>query len=173
MTSHPISLPLADGERHEQRDDIGRLVGLTFHHGATSAAETPRILIAVDGTDVSDALMEQVIDWQQRFNWRFDAHLLTVRDFLGKEAAERLLEETALADCASVLQRLKAANVAHTLHVLMGDPAPRILERAAAIGAAMILMGTRGHGPISSAMLGSVAYKVVHASTIPVTLVRA
>lgn len=173
MTSHPILLPLVDGERHEQRDDIGRLIGLMFRHGAASAAGTPRVLVAVDGTEVSDALMEQLIEWQQRFHWNLDIHLLTVRDFLGKEAAERLLEETALADCASVLQRLKAAGVAHTLHVLMGDPAPRILERAAAIGASMIVMGTRGHGPISSAMLGSVAYKVVHASTIPVTLVRA
>lgn len=173
MTTSPILLPVADGERHEQRDDIGRLVGLMFRHGAPAVTDTPRILVAVDGTEVSDALMGQVIEWQQRFHWAFDTHLLTVRDFLGKEAAERLLEETALADCARCLQRLRASAVAHTLHVLMGDPAPRVLERAAAIGASMILMGTRGHGPISSAMLGSVAYKVVHTSTLPVTLLRA
>ncbi len=173
MTTKSIALPLADGDRHEQRDNIGRLVGLMFRHGTPAAVGIPRILIAVDGTEVSDALMDQVIQWQQQYHWSFDAHLLLVRDFLGKEAAERLLEETALADCARLLQRLRAATVAHTLHVLMGDPAPQILERAAAIGASMILMGTRGHGPISSAMLGSVAYKVVHASTLPVTLLRA
>ena len=34
---------------------------------------------------VSDALMEQLIEWQQRFHWNFDIHLLTVRDFLGKD----------------------------------------------------------------------------------------
>ncbi len=173
MTTDPILLPIADGERHEQRDDIGRLIGLMFRHGAASEPGTPRVLVAVDGTEVSDALIGQVIEWQQRFQWNFDTHLLLVRDFLGKEAAERLLEESALEDCASLLRRLGNAAIAHTLHVLMGDPAPRILERAAAIGASMILMGTRGHGPISSAMLGSVAYKVVHASSIPVTLVRA
>ena len=80
MTSQPILLPLADGERHEQRDDIGRLIGLMFRHGAASAAGTPRVLVAVDGTEVSDALMEQLIEWQQRFHWNFDIHLLTVRD---------------------------------------------------------------------------------------------
>lgn len=168
-----IKLPLTDGERHEQRDNIGRLVGLIYRHGDGAASGLPRILVAIDGTAVSTALMDQIIEWQQRFHWTFDVHLLMVRDFLGKEAAERLLEETALADCASSLERLKASNVAHTLHVLMGDPAPRILERAAAIGASLILMGTRGHGPISSAMLGSVAYKVVHAADLPVTLLRA
>lgn len=173
MTTPSISLPLVDGERHEQRDNIGRLVGLIYRHGERAAAAIPRVLVAIDGTSVSAALMEQLIEWQQRFDWAFDPHLLMVRDFLGKEAAERLLEETALADCASSLQRLKAAGVAHTLHVLMGDPAPRILERAADIGASLILMGTRGHGPISSVMLGSVAYKVVHAAALPVTLLRA
>jgi nucleotide-binding universal stress UspA family protein len=55
----------------------------------------------------------------------------------------------------------------------MGDPATRILERAAAIGATMILMGTRGQGRIAIALLGSVAHKVVYDSSIPVTLVRA
>ena len=40
--------------------------------------------------------MEQLIEWQQRFHWNFDIHLLTVRDFLGKEAAERLLEDLVL-----------------------------------------------------------------------------
>lgn len=173
MTTPSISLPLEDGERHEQRDNIGRLIGLIYRHGAAAAADVPRILVAIDGTSVSGALMDQLIEWQQRFHWTFDVHLLMVRDFLGKEAAERLLEETALADCASSLDRLSRSTVAHTLHVLMGDPAPRILERAAAIKASLILMGTRGHGPISSVMLGSVAYKVVHASTLPVTLLRA
>lgn len=173
MTTQSIALPLADGEHHQQRDDIGRLIGLTYRYGSAAEAGIPRVLVPIDGTSVSTALMDHVIEWQQRFHWAFDTHLLMVRDFLGKEAAERLLEDTALADCASSLERLKAAGVAHTLHVLMGDPAPRILERAAAIKASLILMGTRGHGPISSVMLGSVAYKVVHASSLPVTLLRA
>lgn len=55
----------------------------------------------------------------------------------------------------------------------MGNPAPAILERADELDATLILMGTRGHGPIGSVLLGSVAYKVVHGASRPVTLVRA
>lgn len=173
MNKPALQLPVADGERIEQRDDIGRLVGLMCHHGQAAAAGLPRILIAVDGSEVSDALAETAIEWLQKYHWAFDTHLILVRDFLGKEAAERLLEETARADSAHVREILGAAGVGYTLHVLMGDPATRIQERAAALGATMILMGTRGQGRIALALLGSVAHKVVHESSIPVTLVRA
>ncbi len=173
MTTQALQLPVADGERIEQRDDIGRLVGLMCHHGAPVAAGLPRILIAIDGSQVSDAVAATAIEWMQKFHWAFDAHLILVRDFLGKEAAERLLEDCARADSAAVREAFDAAGVAYTLHVLMGDPATRILERAEVIGATMILMGTRGQSRIAIALLGSVAHKVTHESTIPVTLVRA
>jgi nucleotide-binding universal stress UspA family protein len=173
MTNQTLKLPVADGERIEQRDDIGRLVGLMCRHGQASADGLPRILIAIDGSEVSDALADKAIEWLHQFHWAFDTHMVLVSDFLGKEAAERLLEQTARADTAHVRERLSAAGVAHTLHVVMGDPATRILERAAAIGATMILMGTRGQGRIAIALLGSVAHKVVYDSSIPVTLVRA
>lgn len=173
MTKQALKLPVADGERIEQRDSIGRLVGLMCHHGAPSAAGLPRILVAIDGSEVSEVLAERAIEWLQQFHWAFETHLVLVRDFLGKEAAERLLEDTARADSARVRERLGAAGVGYTLHVLMGDPAPRILERAAAIDATMILMGSRGQGRIAIALLGSVAHQVVHQATIPVTVVRA
>ena len=173
MTTAALKLPVADGERIEQRDNIGRLVGLMCRHGQAFARESPRVLVAVDGSDVSDVLADRVIEWLQQLHWAFDVHLLLVSDFLGKEAAERLLEQTARADTGHVRERLAAAGVGYTLHVLMGDPATRILERAAAIDATMILMGTRGRGHIAFALLGSVAHKVVYESTIPVTIVRA
>jgi nucleotide-binding universal stress UspA family protein len=173
MAMNALKLPVADGERIEQRDNIGRLVGLMCHHGEPCAAGLPRILVAVDGSDVSDVLANRVIEWLQKFRWAFQTHLVLVSNFLGKEAAERLLEQSARADTTQVRERLAAAGVGYTLHVVMGDPAACILERAAAIDATMILMGTRGQGRVAIALLGSVAHKVVYESTIPVTLVRA
>ncbi len=173
MIKPTIQLPLADGEVLQQRDDIQRLVGVLRRCGVPAAVEVPRILVPIDGSEVSDALVERVVEWQQHFGWHFDPHLMLVRDFLAKEAAERLLDEVSQADTLRCRSRLKEAGISHTLHVVMGNPAPCILDRAAAIDAALILMGTRGHGPVGSAMLGSVAYKVVHESTRPVTLLRA
>lgn len=167
-----IALPRADGECLKQRDDIQRLIGVIRRYGVPAPLDTPRILVGIDGSEVSDALAERIIEWR-RYGWSFDPHLLLVRDFLAKEAAERLLDEGGCADSEGARDKLREAGIGHTLHVMMGAPAPRILERAAEIDAAMILIGTRGHGPIGSAMLGSVAYKVVHESTRPVTLLRA
>lgn len=167
-----IALPRADGECLKQRDDIQRLIGVIRRYGVPAPLDTPRILVAVDGSEVSDALIERVVEWR-RYGRSFDPHLLLVRDFLAKEAAERLLDEAGLSDTASVRERLRELGIGHTLHVLMGAPSTRILERASDVDAAMILMGTRGHGPIGSAMLGSVAYRVVHESSRPVTLLRA
>jgi nucleotide-binding universal stress UspA family protein len=37
----------------------------------------------------------------------------------------------------------------------------------------MIVVGTRGEGPVAGALLGSVPYKLVHRSSIPVLVVPA
>lgn len=53
-----------------------------------------------------------------------------------------------------------------------GDPGETIVRRASELGCESIVMGTHGRGRLASAILGSVAYRVVHLSTIPVTLTR-
>lgn len=172
MTTAALQLPAADQECLRIRDDIGRLTSILLRSGPAADADMPRIVVAIDGTAIGLDLVEQLLKWRRQ-GWHFDVHLVIVHDYLGKEAAERLLEEVCLKDSAEVRAALTAAEMAHTLHVLMGNPAPAILERADALDATMILMGTRGHGPIGSVLLGSVAYKVVHGASRPVTLVRA
>lgn len=172
MHTHHLPLPTLDRERLEERDDIGRLTGVLYRFGVAAEEQAPRILVAIDGTAIGAALVQTLIDWRAQ-GWRFETHLLLVHDYLGKEAAERLLDEVGLADSEPVRAALGTAQMPHVLHVLMGNPAPRIQERADELGASMILMGTRGHGVLGSALLGSVAHKVVHTATRPVTLVRA
>ncbi len=48
-----------------------------------------------------------------------------------------------------------------------GDPGETIVRRASELGCESIVMGTHGRGRLASAILGSVAYRVVHLSTIP------
>jgi nucleotide-binding universal stress UspA family protein len=43
---------------------------------------------------------------------------------------------------------------------------------AAGVGAAMIVLGSRGHGPVVGALLGSVAFAVASGATCPVIVVR-
>ena len=53
-----------------------------------------------------------------------------------------------------------------------GDPAPTLLEIAARQRCNAIIMGTRGRGSLRSALLGSVSQALLHASPVPVTIVK-
>jgi nucleotide-binding universal stress UspA family protein len=50
-------------------------------------------------------------------------------------------------------------------------PAHFVAEIAAEVGADVIVVGTRGHGPISGALLGSVAQHLLHDARCPVLAV--
>lgn len=56
--------------------------------------------------------------------------------------------------------------------VLHGRPAEALLAEAARVDADVIVMGSRGHGPFKSAVLGSVSTEVVNASPRPVLVAR-
>ena len=58
------------------------------------------------------------------------------------------------------------------VHVETGDPATEILKFARKNQIEEIIMGTRGMGRLKGLMMGSVATKVSHLATVPVTLVK-
>ena len=78
--------------------------------------------------------------------------------------AHELLESTARTCLPEGCQR--------SLHVLSGDPYPKLLELAETIGADLIVMGTNGTTSVAHLLLGTVADKVAHHATCPVLLVR-
>lgn len=53
-----------------------------------------------------------------------------------------------------------------------GDPAEIILEQAAKLGNAIIVMGNRGLSNVRELVIGGVSNKVLHHADCPVTLVR-
>jgi nucleotide-binding universal stress UspA family protein len=56
--------------------------------------------------------------------------------------------------------------------ILHGDPAAKIVKYAEEINADLIVVGTRGHGRVASALLGSVSEKVAHNSKRSVLIVK-
>ena len=70
-----------------------------------------------------------------------------------------------------VVRELKKRTKAQ-VHVLTGDPATEILEFAHKNPIGEIVMGTRGMGRLKGLFMGSVATKVAHLATVPVTLVK-
>jgi len=56
--------------------------------------------------------------------------------------------------------------------ILHGNPGDKIVEYAEEADADLIVMGTRGHGRLASALLGSVSKHVVHHSKRSVYIVK-
>ena len=73
---------------------------------------------------------------------------------------------------APALAAAKRSGAAFTSEIVVGNAAPMIVERAEQLGCDGIVMGTQGRGAVGSALMGSVALKVVHLTKLPVTLVK-
>src|SRR5215208_6054332 len=57
-------------------------------------------------------------------------------------------------------------------HPRMGRPDAEIIDQAEEVGAGLIVMGSRGFGPIRRALMGSVSDSVVRHAHCPVMVVR-
>lgn len=67
---------------------------------------------------------------------------------------------------------LDDAAVAYQVRCRVGAAAGEIANEVRESNCKGVIMGTRGMGPIASAMIGSVASRVVHLVDVPVTLVK-
>jgi nucleotide-binding universal stress UspA family protein len=80
-----------------------------------------------------------------------------------REMAAALLEEARV--------RLAAAGVPVTVEIVHDRPAAALVDVAAAHHARLIVVGTNGQGPLMGGILGSVPYRLVHQSPVPVLVV--
>jgi nucleotide-binding universal stress UspA family protein len=140
-----------------------------------------RILVAIDGSDTALRALDFAVG-QARLSPAAELHVLTVQPLASTNTAWEIyvsadrLREIAVKRAREVLDaaaaRLKGSGCKHALENLEGEPAETIARRAAELGCESITMGTRGAGQMSVLVMGSVAQKVVHHATVPVTLVK-
>jgi nucleotide-binding universal stress UspA family protein len=156
----------------ERRDDMGRLVAVTWY-GAGTDDDTggARWLVAVDGSACSLRAVAMVAGLLA-LEKGAEVDLLHVQPWLNKEAAENQLAARGWTATAQARQRLAAAAIGWRLHVVMGEAAPEIAGLADAMGSRGIAIGSRGLSAAESLLLGSVAYQVVHQARVPVLIVR-
>jgi nucleotide-binding universal stress UspA family protein len=138
------------------------------------------MLVPVDGSKNAQHATDHAIAQAKRI--RGEVHLLnvqllpdtyrTVDEFLAVAANRELTTRRAKAVLKPCIARLKRARVPHDTHIIYGDIAPTIASAAIRLKCDSIIMGTRGLGPISNLLLGSVATKVIHLAKMPVTLVK-
>ncbi|MCU0483852.1 MAG: universal stress protein [Chloroflexi bacterium] len=143
-----------------------------------------RILLAVDGSPSADRARDLVagLPWPAGTLVRVVAALDSGPALWGGPwlpaipADADLLEEVAIRELADVLARsregLAAAGLAVETELLRGSPRLAIPEEARAWRPDLTVLGSRGHGPIEAAVLGSVSSAVVDHSAGPVLVAR-
>jgi nucleotide-binding universal stress UspA family protein len=143
-----------------------------------------RILLAVDGSPSADLARDLVggLPWPAGTLVRVVAALDVGPALWGGPwipavpADADLLEDVAVGELSNVLARsrepLVAAGLAVETELLRGSPRLAIPEEARLWQPDLTVVGSRGHGPIESALLGSVSSAVVDHSVCPVLVVR-
>jgi nucleotide-binding universal stress UspA family protein len=140
-----------------------------------------KILLATDGSEEAQLAATTAADLAQKTN--SELHLITVgpdlplyeltehpadfEDVLRKNRreAKEMLEQQA--------KRIEESGVSvKETHLREGPAAEEIVEVAEEIGAGLIVMGSRGHGRLRRALMGSVSDAVVRHAHCPVTIVR-
>ena len=162
-------VPVLAGKEH---DTEGRLVGLVYDSTPPlPAPDTNPWLVAVDSSDNALRAVAHAASQAGAMN-AMALHLVHVQPWLSKEAAEAELAHRALGATARARVLLDAGKLPWRLHVALGEPAERIIHRAVRISASGIVIGSRGLSVVESLLFGSVAYKVMHLSPLPVLVVR-
>ena len=140
-----------------------------------------RILLAHDGSPgaaIAQALVRGIelpvpshVDVLRVIEPVFDLFVLpavefegTMEDALGGAEAERTLREE-VDDLVTPGRTVDA-------HVVVGRAATVIVETASRLGADLIVMGSRGRGPIGAMILGSVSAEVADHAPCPVLVAR-
>lgn len=141
---------------------------------------TYKILLPVDGSDGASHAAEHVARLAGVLP-NLEVHLLNVqsrgddwmvRRVIKPEELQRMEDEWAEAALVVVRQILEAAGVQSNSHVRQGEVPQTIIKTAAELGCDQIIMGARGLGSLGNLILGSVANKVLHLATLPLTLVK-
>jgi nucleotide-binding universal stress UspA family protein len=140
-----------------------------------------KILLATDGSEEAQLAATTASDLAEKTN--SELHVLTVgpdfplyeltehpadfQDVLRKNRreAKEMLEQQA--------KRIEESGVSvKETHLREGPAAEEIVEVAEELGAGLIVMGSRGHGRLRRALMGSVSDAVVRHAHCPVTIVR-
>lgn len=129
-----------------------------------------RILVPLDATEVDRDILEHVK--MLASYCQAEVVLLRAAQYDTRDARAAEVEEAQAAlDAAE--RELGRAGVRVRSVVSHGDPAETICRTAEEMGCDLIAMSTHGHGPLLDLLLGSVADRVRHCTSLPVLLIRA
>ena len=140
-----------------------------------AAEDDARIVVGVDGSPSSKAALGWAVQQTRLIGarveavtaWQFPAYYGwgLLPDSADVESIARSMLEEAIAGAATLARGVEIQPM-----VRPGNAAGVLLDRAK--GAQLLVVGSRGHGGFTEALLGSVGQHCVHHATCPVVVIR-
>lgn len=135
-----------------------------------------RIVIATDGSEGAWSAVQEGVELAYEVG--AEVTFVTVRHgvpLLGSTHYQEHLTRQ-LAQARAALDRAEAEadrrGVLHESEILEGDPASLIADLARSRYADLLVVGSRGHGGLASALIGSISRALLTRSPVPVMVVR-
>ena len=134
-----------------------------------------KVLVPIDGSDCAVRALRHAMGLAT------DIHLVNVQPkvnipplllHMTQDDIDKAQQEQGRSMLADAIKELEGAKCTYRAHVLIGDPATKIVRVAKSERVHTIVMGTRGMGALANLALGSTATKVIHLAEVPVTLVK-
>jgi nucleotide-binding universal stress UspA family protein len=139
-----------------------------------------KVLLPVDGSELSMEAVRLALRMRQEglsltavlANVQEPASLYEMLVVHDPEVIDQVSAEAGLHALQPARELLDAAGVDYECEVAKGDPAHTLIDISERFGCDMVVMGARGASALRSAMLGSVSNEVLHASAVPVVIVK-
>jgi nucleotide-binding universal stress UspA family protein len=139
-----------------------------------------KVLLPVDGSELSMEAVRLALRMRQQglhltavlANVQEPASLYEMLVAHDPDVIDHVSAEAGLDALQPARALLDAAGVEYECEVAKGDPAHTLIDICERFGCEMVVMGARGTSSLRSAMLGSVSNEVLHASAVPVVIVK-
>lgn len=135
------------------------------------------VMIATDGSEAASDALDVAIKLARDTGAKLEVLSVRPQRVAGRGGSGPALVEVDelhgpehIVDAA--VQRAREAGLDATPHTAHGDVVGCIVDAVGMLGAELLVVGSRGLGSLSGAVLGSVSHALVHRSPVPVTIVR-
>ena len=140
----------------------------------------PKFVVAVDGSECSMRAVEHAAKLAANNGANSQIHLVNVQyplhgsvsSFVSAAQIKDLHQEEGMKALDPARKLLDAKSVPYEHHLFVGDPAEVVTRYAKEQSCDEIIIGTRGMSNLSNMLVGSVATKIIHQATVPVTLIK-
>ncbi len=139
-----------------------------------------KILLAADGSEYTKKALAFLVNHDSMVNTNDELVVLNVQlpvpgrvvTVMGSAEVAAYHQEEADKVLAPIRKFLDKHALNYRATFVVGHPVEEILKAASKEKSHMIVMGTRGHGLIGRALMGSIAQRVITDCDIPVLLVK-